>query len=219
MSHEPPSAGAETERVILRHLGAHNRRVALLSVLTLLAAVALWYLLYGTASWLTLLFVTAVKGTDAFMPGIFPTVFWSVSAGLLVLAWIERWLHPDDRPKDHKNAAEIVLELILAVPRLTLAVWGTLSAWQHLTRWETAAAAGLIDRLASEHRLRLQSIPLEIPDAKSRFKILFALQLVQVIDIRREDRELWVMLNALRPKGLGGGRPPAETPATAPGRD
>jgi hypothetical protein len=48
----------------------------------------------------------------------------------------------------------------------------------------------------------LQSLPLEIPQADTRFKILLALQMVQVIDVRREDRELWVRLSPLRPSAL-----------------
>jgi hypothetical protein len=61
-------------------------------------------------------------------------------------------------------------------------------------------------------------MPLEIPNADRRFKILFALQLLQVIDIHREDRDLWVRLSPLRPRAFMPApvsrpdRPPAYAP-------
>ncbi|MEA3209944.1 MAG: hypothetical protein QOE70_3001 [Chthoniobacter sp.] len=194
----------DTARIIRAHLASHNLRVALLSLLTLAVASGLWLLLYAVSHWLTLLFVTAVKGIDSALPKEFPELFWVSAAALLALAWLDHLLHPDARPKDHKSVGEIVLDLVLAIPRATLAVWSTLSAWQHLSASDLAQAAALVERLAQERRLRLQSLPLEIPDAAQRFKILFALQIVQIIDIRREDRELWVALNPLRPAELGG---------------
>jgi hypothetical protein len=79
-------------------------------------------------------------------------------------------------------------------------------------------AVALIERLGHERRLPLTSMPLEIPNAQRRFKILFALQMVQIIDVRREDRELWVALNPLRPPALKVARPtpPDRSPACAP---
>ena len=190
-------------RALRAHLAAHNFRVAVLSSLTLLAAVALWYLLYLGVNWLALLFSAAVEGTDARAPAGMGNLFWFAAAALLVVAWIDRRLRPDDRPRDHKSIGEIIWEFALAIPRLTLSVGGTLSAWQHLDRRELVEAVFLIERLSVERRLRLNSMALEIPNAPRRFKILFALQLVQVIDIRREDRELWVALNPLRPAWIG----------------
>lgn len=192
----------ELTRVLRSHLAMHNLRVVLLAVLTLVAAAALWYGLSLLANWLALLFVTAVRGTEAQMPAGIENVFWIVAAVLLALAWIDRQLRPDDRARDHKSAAEIAWEIVLAVPRLTLSVWGTLSAWLHLDTRERAEAVALIERLGQERRLRLTSMPLEIPNPQRRFKILFALQMVQIIDVRREDRELWVTLNPLRPPAL-----------------
>ncbi|MGB8170182.1 MAG: hypothetical protein WCF18_21950 [Chthoniobacteraceae bacterium] len=189
-------------RALRSQLAVHNLRVALLTALTLVAAVVLWYLLYIAANWLALLFVTAVEGTEARLPSVVENAFWFGAAALLALAWVDRQLRPDDRPKDYKSATELVLEVALAIPRLTLSVWGTLSAWLHLDRRELAEAAHLVTQLGEHRRLRLQSLPLEIPNSERRFKILFALQMVQIIDVRREDRELWVALNPLRPKAL-----------------
>lgn len=201
-SSESVSSTRELARVLQAHLAAHNTRVALLAALTLIAAGALWYLLYLGANWIALLFVTAVEGTEARLPTVVENAFWFGAAALLALAWIDRHLSPDDRPKDYKTITENVLEVALAIPRLTLSVWGTLSAWLHLDARDRRDAVALIERLGAEHRIRLSSMALEIPNAARRFEILFALQLVQIIDIRREDREFWVSLNPLRPPAL-----------------
>jgi hypothetical protein len=194
-------------RALRAHFADHNARVALLTLLTLLAALALWFLLHAAVSWLALLAVSAVKGTDARLPVFIEDAFWWSTAALLALAWIDRHFRPDDRPRDHKSAAEIAWEILLAIPRVTFAIGGTLSAWQHLTRHEFDTAAGLVERLIREHRLLLHSLPLEIPNDKLRLKVLFALQLVQIIEIRRENRELWIALNPLRPASLQPARP------------
>jgi hypothetical protein len=188
--------------MLREHFTGHNLRVALLAVLTVVAAIILWLLLHGVAKWLTLLFATAIGGLGSTMPRSFEPGFWIAAAVLLTIAWIDRSLRPDDRPRDHKSFGEIVMEFVLLVPRVTLSLWSTLSAWQHLNAQELQLASDLVDHLAAEGRLRLQSLPLEIPQADTRFKILLALQMVQVIDVRREDRELWVRLSPLRPSAL-----------------
>lgn len=189
-------------RALRSHLAAHNARVALITALTLAASAALWSALYLAANWLALLFVSAVEGTEARLPPVVENAFWFGAAALLVLAWIDRRLRPDDRPRDYKTFTDLVLEVALAVPRLTLSIWGTLSAWQQLDARERADAIALVERLGEVRRIPLSRMALEIPNAPRRFKVLFALQMVQIIDVRREDRDLWVTLNPLRPKAL-----------------
>jgi hypothetical protein len=198
----PDDALSEISRALRAHFAEHNLRVAALTFLTLVATLALWFLLHATYRWLVILGLTAITGTDARVPAFIEPAFWSAAAVLLALAWLDRVLRADDRPRDHKTPGEIAWEIILAIPRATLAIGATLSAWQHLTRAEIETAASLVERLAHVRRLPLHALPLEIPDEALREKIVFALQLVQVIDIRREDRELWIGLNALRPASL-----------------
>lgn len=190
----------EVVATLRRELAGHNLRVLLLATLTAGAAALLWAVLYVVAQWLTLLFLTAAKGMDTPVPAEFPEVFTMAAAGLLVFAWIDRRLHPDDRPRDRRSSGEIALDFVLAIPRVTLAVGSTLSAWQQLTVVELTQAAELLERLGHERRLRLQSVPLEIPNDRQRERILFALQLVQFIDVQREDGDYWVKLNPLRPR-------------------
>ena len=123
-SSESVSSTRELARVLRAHLAAHNTRVALLAALTLIAAGALWYLLYLGANWIALLFVTAVEGTEARLPTVVENAFWFGAAALLALAWIDRHLRPDDRPKDHKTITENVLEVAQSVATLAGASLG-----------------------------------------------------------------------------------------------
>jgi hypothetical protein len=190
--------------------------VLLLSFGTLLGSLLLWVLLYGIAVWLTVLFLSAIHGPEVRRrPAAFDKVFFSAAATLFVLAWIDRRLTPNDLPRDHKSPAEIATDFILAIPRTTLAVSGTLSAWQRLTQLDYERAAALLERIEATGRLPLQSTPLEIPEDAQREKILFALQLTQLVEVRREDREIWLALSPLRPESLQLGQ--LESGATSPG--
>jgi hypothetical protein len=190
----------EIAEVIRQELAGHNLRVVLLALLAAAAAAILWVALYAIAYWLTLLFLTAAKGIDTSVPAEFRPAFLYAAAFLLVFAWIDRRLHPDDRPRDKRATGEIVLDFVLMIPRVTLAVGSTLTAWQPLSARELARAASFIQQLDDERRIRLQTMPLEIPSERARARILFALQLTQFIEIRREDHDLWVKLNPLRPR-------------------
>ena len=196
---DEPASPHELAATLRRELAGHNLRVVLLSVLAAVTSVILWVAFYAVAYWLTLLFITAVKGSDSAVPGPFRAVFLAVAGFLLAFTWIDHRLHPDDRPRDKRSTGEIVLDFVLVIPRVTLSVWTTLTAWQTLTDREIERAGRLLAQLEAERRIRLQTMPIEIPSENARTRILYALQLTQFIDIRREDHEYWVILNPLRP--------------------
>lgn len=190
----------EIAATVRSELAGHNLRVVLLALLAAVAAGILWGALYGIAYWLTLLFLTAARGVDTPVPADFRVSFFAIAGGLLAYACIDRWLHPDDRPRDTPTTGEIAFDFVLMIPRVTLAVWSTLTAWQPLNRRELERAASFVQQLENERRIRLQSMPIEIPNERARDRILLALQLTRFIDIRREDQEYWVTLNPLRPR-------------------
>lgn len=190
----------EIAATLRRELAGHNLRVVLLAVLAAIAAAILWAALYVIAYWLTLLFLTAARGLDTPVPRDFRIAFFAIAGGLLAFAWIDRKLHPDDRTRDKRTPGEIVLEFVLAIPRVTLAVGSTLTAWQPLNSRELARAASFLEQLEHEGRIRLQTMPIEIPNERARERILFALQLTQFIEIRRENHDYWVTLSSLRPR-------------------
>ena len=177
-----------------RRFAQHNRLVGLVAVLTLLVAAGLWYLLFALLYWLVFIFITAARGMDAHPPDALPALF-IYSAGLLVLlTWFARNRSPNEALKDEKSALEIASEFLLAVPRATLAVWGNLSAWQRLNRQEVELAADFLERLASEGRVPLHSVPLDIPDPRARMRILLALQLIEVMSVTQSDRTVWLSI-------------------------
>ena len=184
------------------HLARHNARVVLLSAATLAAAIVLWAVLYAIAQWLTLLALTIVRGEDTALPRGFPVVFAAAVFCLLAYAWIDRRLTPNDMPRDDKSVGEIAEDFLLAIPRTTLAAWSTLTAWQSLSASEFALAAAFLERLNRERRVAMHSLPIDIPDEEARWRILFALQLTQIVDLRREDRDFWIVPNPLRPQTL-----------------
>ena len=67
---------------------------------------------------------------------------------------------------------------------------------------EYQQAAVFIHRLANEGRVPLTSVPQEIPDERSRDNILLTLQLMQIIDLQKSDRDWFVTLNSMRPKAF-----------------
>ena len=189
-----PDRRAQRIAWLRRRFAQHNRLVALVAVLTLLVAAALWYLLFAILYWLALIVTGMSHGMDARPPEILPAIFIYAAGGLLLVTWIAGTLFPERPPKDKKSPFEIAAEFVLAVPRATLAVWGNLSAWQRLDRREVETAAEFLERLASEGRIPLHEVPLDIPDRKTRTRILLALQLVEVLNVRHSDGTVWLSL-------------------------
>jgi hypothetical protein len=193
-----------TAQTLRGHFAKHNQRVLLIAAGTVVASVAAWVLIYMVVTWVFVIavgvFEVPVEGTP--LPRGFNLVF--VVAGLCAIGyvWLDRRLTPNERPADEKRSGDIMADFILAVPRMTLSVGGTLSAWQRLSDTDYAQAAALLHRLSNERRLAMSSVRLDIPDPDAALRVLFGLQLTQVIDVHREKEEFWLKLNALRPPEL-----------------
>lgn len=170
----------------------HHRHVAGYAVATLMAAIALWAAAYAVAVWLTLFLVTVIQSDNAPLPVGFRTCFVTIALGLLAVAWLDHRANPDKRPRDSKSGLEIAFDFILAIPRVTLAVWGNLSAWQTLQGRELEQAIGLVEGVEARRRLPVQAVPQYLMDEETRDRILFTLQLIQVLEMRREDGEAFL---------------------------
>ncbi len=184
----------QTARALRQHFARHNRRVIFLALATLVAALALWLILYLVCCWLILLALAVVDAAHPQVPRGFGIVFTVAALSAMLYAWVDRRLTPNEIPRDDKRLGEILADFALMIPRMTLAVGGTLAASQRLTTAELRQAAALVHRLVAESRVLISSVPLEIPNSTARMKILFALQITKVIDVRRRDREWWVVL-------------------------
>jgi hypothetical protein len=190
------STPLELVSALRRHFVRHNLAVLGFTALTLVTAAALWAVLYGFAYWILLFGISAAHGLDAEMPPTFTKVFLLAAAALLSIAWIDRRLHPNERLRDYKSFAAIFGDFLFAIPRVTLAIWGNLSAWQRLSRDELILAATLLQRIAREKRVTLQSAPLDIPNPDTREKIIFALLLSRVLEFGREEGVAWLKLSS-----------------------
>ena len=177
-----------------RRFAEHNRLVVLVAILTLLVAAALWYLLFAAFYLLALVFTSAAHGTDARSPDILPALFIYAAGMLVLLTWLAQSRFANAPLKDKKSPLEIAAEFLLAVPRATLAVWGNLSAWQSLDRHEIELAAEFLERLESERRIPLHAVPLDIPDSQMRMRILLALQLIEVLNVKQSEGTVWLSI-------------------------
>ena len=165
---------------------ADNRRVLLLTALTFAAAAALWTVLYFVVWWFFLLANTVTKPLD-FHPASAPVVRgFTASALLLCLsAWIARRVRPDETPRDHKGFVGHFIDLLLAVPRLTISIFGTGGAAVRLSDLELNHAWHLLRRMdEAGNPVALQTLPVDIPDSTQRNHILMALQYTGLIEIR-----------------------------------
>jgi hypothetical protein len=192
-----------TARALRREIARHNLRVALIALFTLVVAAGLWIVLYAVCAWVLMLAFVAVGVSRTALPHGFTILFLVTAACWVAYAWVDRHFTFNALPRDDKTGREIAADLLLALPRITLSVPGTLSAALSLRAEECAEAAAFLHRLAHERRIPLHSVPLDIVDAQARFRILFALQLLEVIDLRRDANELSIRLNSSRPRTLG----------------
>jgi hypothetical protein len=193
---------ASTARLLRAHLARHNLRILFLAFVTLLLAVALWILLYGLAYWLTLLAASARGISEEGIPRKFLRWFLAFALVSTAWVWLGRRLPRPEIPRDNKPLWEIAWEFLLAIPRITFSMFSTISAWRRLSPSELEQAASFIHRLAEERRLPLPSVPQEIPDARSRENILLTLQIMQIIDLQKRDRDWFVTLHVSRPRAF-----------------
>jgi hypothetical protein len=205
-ANDPPSVQRqtpqETARTLRAHFTRHNLRVVGVAFGTLLATAALWAILHGVCCWLIVLAFSAVDLPDARVPRGFDLLFVVTAFCAVIYAWIDHRLTPNEQARDDKKVGEILIDIVLAIPRMTLAIGGTLAAWQRLSEDDLVQAAALLHRLAEATRLPMSGVRLEIPDPAAALRILFALQITQIIDVQRESQEFWLKLSPLRPAAL-----------------
>jgi hypothetical protein len=198
-----PPAPYEIAGALRVHFAEHNRRATLFAAGMLALSLVLWLALYFVAHWLTMLFVTVVSEGTAPVPRGVAVVFGAVAACLLAYAWVDRRLRPDERPRDVKPIAEVVADVVLGLPRMTLGAWSTFTARQKLTDTELAQAGEFLARLATAGRVPLSTAGYEMPDTVARERVLFALQITGVIDVIPGKDGTSIYLSAQRPASLG----------------
>jgi hypothetical protein len=184
------------------HFARHNRHALLFAALTLVAALVFWAVIYATAYWLTLLGLAVVRGEYAQVPAWFLTAFLIVALVLCGISYAMRRASPNELPRDDKSFFDICADFLLAVPRMTLAVWGNLSAYQFLTEREMRLAWRLLQKIGEQRRLGIHSVAAEIPDRRLEQKIVLALQLAGLIELKKTDDGFFLALHGDEARAL-----------------
>jgi len=190
-------------RSLRKYFARHNWQVLGFTFLTLVASTLLWGLLYFGSLLLCLLVRALIYEGDLPAPKGFPFVFGAIAAALIFSAWFDHVLAASERPPDRRLVAEIVLDIVLAIPRTTLAIYGNLSAWQWLSRRQLELAARLVERVARERKVPMHATPVDIPNDREREKIVFALLLLRILDVQQEENGVArLRISPFRPEGL-----------------
>ncbi|GEM_PF-4006276 len=178
--------GSDVPPALKAHFAAHNRHVIYMALAALLGALAFWALLYGLLYGATLFFSTIVEGFGARVAPFFKEGFVASAALLCALVFLAQ-RRASRPPRDHKRAVEHIADILLMVPRMTLFVWSVLRAYQFLNRREMRLAWRLLQRIEKERKISVSTVPLDIPDFRTREKILIALQLAELIDFHQSE--------------------------------
>lgn len=110
--------------------------------------------------------------------------FTATAVLLCCFAWVAKKLRPNEAARDHKNFGENSLDVLLAVPRLTLAVIGMRGAAARLSEKELEYAWDILRRMNDDKPVRVSELPVEIPDPTMRNKIVLGLELSGLIEKR-----------------------------------
>lgn len=182
-----------------KHGAQHNQSVAAAIFFNTLLAALLWAALYFVSQWLLILFLTIIREGNGALPSAYPLGFLAVAFALLAAAWLDHLATPCERVRDNQDAFKIVMDFLLAIPRLTFAAWGHFRAFVRLKDHEWLAAANLVADVARQRRLSLQHLTVELPDDRQRDRIILAMSILRILELRQESEGPALRLSALRP--------------------
>jgi hypothetical protein len=188
--------------ILRRHLRMHNLGVLAASGFSLLLSVILWAVIYGIAAWVTFFGATLKDPTVQHLPRGFNEAYAIAAVVFSVIAWLDGRFLPNTAPPDKRWWIDHVRDVILFTPRLTLSIWQNFSALAWLKERDWPELLDLLDHLRIARRLPLSIIPQWIPDERRRLRVLFALQVAQVLDLQRGSGISWLHISSLAPKEL-----------------
>ena len=166
----------------------HNRRVIGIASLMLGLSLALWGLLYFLFYWSVLFVLSLVQGIEAQAPDEFSSRFLMIAGGLCGLSLLHQNFWPHPKIGDRKNAFATAIDVIFAVPNMTISALYTLAAYRSLGEGELFAAWRLLGAIAREGSLPMQQVPLEVPGNSTRNNVLMALQLSGLIEVKADSQ-------------------------------
>jgi hypothetical protein len=117
----------------------------------------------------------------------------------MLLAILDVWLFPHEETMDRRTMFGHACDLLLFLPRITLAAALNFTAWVRLPAEARPYAERLLERLREREKIYLQELPLEIPNDVLRERLLAVLQVVQLVEVRSEKGMLLLRWSALAP--------------------
>jgi hypothetical protein len=179
--------------VFRRHLARHNRHVLLVTAWSLTAVLTAWALVYFAIYWLVLLVLTLGNPFGAVAPASFPLHFGLFGALFIGLVYLERRARPHRRLRDKSTPLELTMDILLALPNATLTSVENLQAIQILAERERGHAWALLERLREIRQLAITELPLEIPEERTRLRVVRALQFLDLVELRDRDG-VWLLV-------------------------
>jgi len=191
-----------TENALRSHLRSHNATVLMASGVALLFSAIGWAILYGGSYWMTMMALTIAHADEGGMPATFNFVFFTSVTVLMLAAWIDQLIFPNERAVDERPPLEHLADILFFVPRFTLSCWQSLAALVSLRPAEMQEAAELLDLLRDEGKIARQRLPARFPNEPRLGKILTALSIANVVAQKRDQSLTWLHLSPLAPDAL-----------------
>lgn len=193
---------ANSAALLSAHVRAHNWSVLAASGAAFFLAVIGWSLVYAAAYWAAVL-ITTVQSYGGRIPGAgFQEVCLWVFLSLMGVGLLDVWINRHEEAVDHKSKLQHLYDVVMFLPRLTLAGIVNFSAWAWLPPAGKPHAARLLERLRAEKAVPLGVVPLEIPNDSLRRRVLAVLEITQLVEVRPEKGQLVLRWNALAPSAF-----------------
>ena len=193
-------------RALQRYFAMHNRQALTLAFLSLGVSTVLWAITYVLVFWFSLVAATLsrsfnpatlVEVTDRdLLTANFSWWFAGGAAVALIVAGIVRKRVRLAKLREARlYLLWVIVELFMAIPNMTFAVFGNLSAITRLRRKEAAQAWKLLQRINHEGgRMNVAFLRQEIDDEKVLRRVMFGLQLVGLTSLRESQQEWFLYL-------------------------
>ena len=175
---------------LLRKIAAHNRFTTIVALSSTAAILLLWGSIYFVGRWLLTLLSTIVKGIEAAGPQHYDLWFWPILGAWLLAGGIA-WWRGFWRLREEKGGLLTVLEVVLTPTRAT---FGAVESWGRRIRVDEnqlIQATDFLVKVVRAGKFAEESVPAELPDEKSRERVLRALQVLDLIYYRAANETGW----------------------------
>jgi hypothetical protein len=136
------------------------------------------------------------------LPASFHSTVLIVFGAVMGLAMLDAWFFPHEEVNDQHTLFGHACDLLLFLPRITLASVYNFAAWARLPSAALPHASRLLTRLCAEDRVPMHELPLDIPNDAVRERILATFELTQLTEVRQERGQLVLRWSALAPEAF-----------------